>query len=165
MITFSRRTAEIVTALVLLGAIILLFIHTFSFAPSPMRGYPGAAFMPRLILIYTGIFLLFWLARILVSQAPVVDELGIEDDASVTLEYRDYIITIIATLVFVFALDLIGFEATCFAVLVALLHGRMPNLAVNLVVSALATIVFYAAFVLLLNVSMPLAFLPSYVSF
>ncbi|MDF2994925.1 MAG: Tripartite tricarboxylate transporter TctB family [Xanthobacteraceae bacterium] len=165
MITFSRRRAEAATALVLLGAIVLLFVHTFSFAPSPMRGYPGAAFMPRLILIYAGIFVLLWLARLLLWRTPVVDELGIERDDTVEFEYRDYLITIAAVLGFVVALDWVGFEVACFVLLVLLFLGRIPNLALNLLVSALTTIVFYAVFVLLLNVTVPLAFLPAYISF
>ena len=167
MIELNRRTAEAVTALALLALVILLFIHSFSLPPSPMRGYPGAAFMPRLILIYSAIFLLLWLARLVIWHKPTDSDAGLdpEADPAFDFEYRDYLITIVAVLAFVFGLEHIGFEITCFTVFAALLYPRLSSLALVLLVSLLSTLFLYVTFVLLLNVTMPLAFLPNYITF
>ncbi len=165
MIEIRRRTAEAVTALVLLGAVAFLFFHTFSFAPSPMRGYPGAAFVPRLVLAYTAIFLVIWLIRLLVLHSPLSNDAKGWEDETFQFEYRDYLITILAVLAFVYGLDHIGFEITCFVVLGALLYPRLSSLTMTLAVSAATVLFIYLTFVLLLNVTVPLLFLPSYLTF
>ena len=167
MIEIRRRGAEIVTALVLLAAIVFLYIHTYSFAPSPMRGYPGAAFLPRLILIYAGVFTTIWLAGLTFRHpTPGTDSLiDAEDDAAFEFEYRDYFITIVAISAFVLGVDAIGFELTGFLIFAVLLYFRLPSLVMVVLVSFLATLVSYVVFVLLLNVSLPLAFLPAYINY
>lgn len=167
MIDVQRRTAEIVTALVLLAAIVFLYIHTYTFAPSPMRGYPGAAFLPRLILIYAGVFTAIWLAGLVFwYPAPGTNSLiDAEDDRVFEFEYRDYLITIAAILAFVFGTEEIGFEATSFLVFAVLLYSRLSSIAMVVLVSLLSTLVCYLVFVLLLNVSLPLAFLPAYINY
>ena len=167
MIDVQRRTAEIVTALVLLAAIVFLYIHTYTFAPSPMRGYPGAAFLPRLILIYAGAFTAIWLAGLVFwYPTPGTNSLiDAEDDRVFEFEYRDYLITIVAILAFVFGTEEIGFEATSFLVFAVLLYSRLSSIAMVVLVSLLSTLVCYLVFVLLLNVSLPLAFLPAYINY
>lgn len=167
MIEIRRRTAEIVTALALLAAIVFLYVHTYTFAPSPMRGYPGAAFMPRLILIYSGVFTAIWLGGLLFrNPAPNhdLDPLA-ADPGRFEFEYRDCLVTAAAILALVYGIDLVGFELTCFLIFVVLLYPRLPNLPWVFGVAALTTIFCYVVFVLLLNVSLPLAFLPAYLNF
>ncbi|HEY9215466.1 MAG TPA: tripartite tricarboxylate transporter TctB family protein [Ancylobacter sp.] len=167
MIEIRRRTAEIVTALALLAAIVFLYIHTYTFAPSPMRGYPGAAFMPRLILIYSGAFTAIWLGGLLFRHATPIDDPDplVADAARFEFEYRNYFVTAVAILAFVFGIDQIGFELTCFLIFVVLLYSRLSSLAMVIGASLITTIFCYVVFVLLLNVSLPLAFLPAYINF
>lgn len=165
MIEIRRRTAEAVTAFALLGAVAFLFFYTFSFAPSPMRGYPGAAFMPRLVLIYTAIFLVIWLVRLLVLRSPLSDDADAVEEETFLFEYRDYLFTIAAVLAFVIGLERVGFEITCFVVLGLLLYPRLSSLPMTIFASAATVLFIYFTFVLLLNVTVPLLFLPSYISF
>src|SRR5262249_35848372 len=128
---------------------------------------PGAAFMPRLILIYSGIFILIWLFQLLRPRQVPNDGLSAdtETDGTFQFEYRDYLITIAAVIAFVLGVDWLGFEITSFAILAILLYFRMQNITSVIAISAITTFVMYFVFVLLLNVSIPLAFLPSYISF
>ena len=164
MISLRSWTAELMTALVLLAAIVALVIQTLGFAPSPVRGYPGAAFFPQIALVGAGIFVVLWLAilvrRRMKSMAGTNDN-GVEFG----FEWRDYFITIGAVLAFVYGLDLVGFEISCFLLLFLLLYSRAGNVITAFLMAAVTTLVLYGTFVLLLNVSLPVAFLPRFLSF
>ncbi|MFD2031900.1 tripartite tricarboxylate transporter permease [Ancylobacter dichloromethanicus] len=83
-----------------------------------MRGYPGAAFMPRLILIYSGVFTAIWLGGLLFrNPAPNhdLDPLA-ADPGRFEFEYRDCLVTAAAILALVYGIDLVGFELTCFLI-------------------------------------------------
>ncbi|WP_047148942.1 tripartite tricarboxylate transporter TctB family protein [Aquamicrobium sp. LC103] len=163
MLKVRSFTAELVTALLLLAAIAALFAHTFSFAPSPVRGYPGAGFFPRLALIGAGLFTLAWIGLLLIGgkENRTSDE---EDPTEFDFELKDYAISIAAVLAYVFALDVVGFEISTFLLLAVLLLPRIGPVAA-IVAGLLTTAVLYGTFVLLLNVSVPLQFLPSYIRF
>lgn len=157
MIEVRLRTAEIATAVLLLLGCAFLFWTSFSLPASPMRGYPGAGFMPRLILGYTSVFAVFWLARRIRADG--------RDEPAEPFELRAYLVTIASVFAFVLLLDTVGFEIASFAVLLALLGPRMGNWLVAAAVAAGTTVLFWAVFVLFLNVSMPVAFLPRFISF
>ncbi|MBH0238801.1 tripartite tricarboxylate transporter TctB family protein [Methylobrevis albus] len=157
MIEIRLRTAEIVTAILLLLGCAFLFWNTFSLPPSPMRGYPGAGFMPRLILGYTAVFIVFWLARRVRADG--------RDEPAEPFELRAYLVTLASVFGFVLLLGTAGFEAASFAVLLALLGPRMGNWLLAAAVAAGTTLILWAVFVLFLNVSLPVAFLPRFISF
>lgn len=161
MLKVRSFTAELVTALLLLAAIAALFAHTFSFAPSPVRGYAGAGFFPRLALIGSGLFTLAWIGLLLTGRKENSDS---DEAAEFDFELKDYVISIVAVLAYVFALDIVGFEISTFLLLALLLLPRIGPVAA-IVSGLVTTAVLYSIFVLLLNVSVPLHFLPSYVRF
>ncbi|KAA0969583.1 tripartite tricarboxylate transporter TctB family protein [Aureimonas fodinaquatilis] len=162
MLNIRSSTADLITSVILLIAVALLINHTFSMPPSPVRGYPGAAFFPRLALIGTGIFTVLWIGLIIRARLGGKDLLG--NDTHFVFEYRDYIISIVSVVVYMFALDIIGFEISTFVFLLALLITRVSPIWA-FVSAFIATLVLYGTFVLLLNVSLPMLFLPRYVSF
>ncbi|MGV6876494.1 tripartite tricarboxylate transporter TctB family protein [Pseudochelatococcus sp. B33] len=163
MIKIRSSTADLFTAVILLAAIGYLFVLTFSLAPSPVKGYPGAAFFPRLVLVGTGLFAALWLGLVLLGRLSG-RELMKTDEPYFDFEYKDYIISIVAVLAYIGTLDFLGFEIGTFALLAFLLWPRIGALAAA-GAAALTTLVLYGTFVLLLNVSVPLLFLPRYVTF
>lgn len=163
MIKIRSTNADLFTAVILLVAIGFLFAQTFSFAPSPVKGYPGAAFFPRLILIGTGIFTALWIGLLVLGRLSGRDLLK-NEEPYFDFEYSDYIISIVAVLAYVGTLDLVGFEIGTFALLALLLLPRIGAFAAA-AAAAVTTLVLYGTFVLLLNVSVPLLFLPRYVTF
>jgi hypothetical protein len=170
MLSLHRRTAELVTALVLLALVAFLMLEAAELPPSPVRGYPGAAFFPMLALGGTGLFILAWIAVAILRRPAeaAASRPGGEEPADAprfAFELRDYLVTIAATLAFVYGMNLVGFEISAFAVLAVLLWTRMANPAVAVATAALTMLVLYGTFVLLLNVSMPLLVLPRYVQF
>lgn len=157
MLTIRGRTAEFATAVVLLGAVGWMLVLAAALPPSPVKGYPGAAFFPTLALCATGLFLLAWLVA-LVRRGTVAAD-------TVRFELKDYLVTIAATLGFVFGTEYLGFEVACFATLATLLVPRLKSPVVAVLVAAITMLILYATFVLLLNVSLPLLVLPRFLSF
>ncbi|MCS0504302.1 tripartite tricarboxylate transporter TctB family protein [Ancylobacter mangrovi] len=169
IVRLSRSAAELFTAVVVLAAVVALFVYSFELPPSPMRGYPGAGFMPRLVLIYTAVFTVIWLGRLVLARARSARETRAlapaAGDDSIEFEYRGYLVTIATVLAFVVGLQYLGFEITCFGILSLLLAVRLSSVALAVAVAALTTLILYAVFVLLLNVSVPLAILPDFITF
>lgn len=161
MIRISRKTGDLLTTIALIAAVIFFFIETFSLAPSPVRGYPGAAFLPRLILVYAMIFLSVLLIQIFMRAPadPATDAGGFD------FEVTDYVVTIAAISWFILGLSYFGFEVTSFTLIAALLIRRIGRPVLSLFSAAVATLLFWAVFVISLNVSLPLAFLPRFISF
>ncbi|WP_164730483.1 tripartite tricarboxylate transporter TctB family protein [Pelagibacterium montanilacus] len=161
MIRFSRKWADLATASALIAAVVFFFIETFSLAASPMRGYPGAAFLPRLILIYLSIFLAIQFVTVMLKpRLPAGDP-----DGEVEFELVDYLVTIAAITWFILALGMVGFEPAVFVMIAALLVRRIGKPVLSIASAALATLVLWAVFVIALNVSLPMAFLPRFISF
>ena len=121
MIRISRKTGDLLTTIALIAAVIFFFIETFSLAPSPVRGYPGAAFLPRLILVYAMIFLSVLLIQIFMRAPadPATDAGGFD------FEVTDYVVTIAAISWFILGLSYFGFEVTSFTLIAALLIRRI----------------------------------------
>jgi len=167
IVQLNRHMAEACTALAILAAVIILFIHSLSLPPSPMRGYPGPAFIPQIILAYTGLFTVFWLIGLAWSRLrPAADKIDpILDSNRFEFEYSGYFITLATVLAFVVGLDHLGFEITCFAITFLLLYPRVRSLATALLAAMATTLTIYVVFALMLSVSIPLAFLPSYIAF
>lgn len=162
MVKVRSFAAELITALLLLGAVAALLVHTLSFPPSPVRGYPGAAFFPRLALLGAGLFVLAWIALLLTGHTE--NRASEEDQTKIDFELKDYLISIAAVLAYVYALDIVGFELSTFALLTVLLIPRI-GIVYAVLAAVTTTAILYGTFVLLLNVSVPLQFLPSYFRF
>lgn len=154
-----RWKAETATYVALLGGLAYLYWLTFFFGKSIVRGYPGAAFFPRLILYFT---LAATLAALVVS---LFGGFGERKAKRFEFEGRDFVLTIATIAGFIVALPVLGFEITSFALLLVLLGLRLNGWLTAVVAALATTAVFYVLFVLMLQVSLPLRFLPAYVSF
>ena len=160
IVRINRGVAEVVTALVVLAAVIALFVNSLSLPPSPMRGYPGPGFIPRIILLFTGAFALLWLGRLYLGRGGRRHDPGSPEAeaeaAPVVFEYRDFALAIGAGALFAVGLDTVGF---------ALLYPRLDSPATSAFAAVATMLTIYLVFVLALGVSIPLAFLPSYITF
>jgi len=162
----NRRKATLVATLILTVLFAYLFWRTVSFSPPVLPGYPGDSFFPRLILGFG----LIWCALLLYTSI-FARTTGVEDDEKeVNFPTAPVALIGVYVLVFVNVLPIIGFELCSFILMFLLLitrwHGELKNRIIKVsLVSLATTVVCYVCFVLLLNVSFPLLFLPNYINF
>jgi Tripartite tricarboxylate transporter TctB family len=154
--------ADLVTASAMLAAEAGLFWNTFYFARSPIRGYPGAGFFPRIVLVLLMVFTIAIMVRALAARRAdgVTPEGGI-----VNFPIPDFVVTLAASIAFAFLMPWAGFELTLFVIMLALLVPRLETLWGAVLLSIATMLVAYAVFILFLGVSAPLMFLPQFVSF
>ena len=169
IIQLNRRVAEAVTAFVILAAAVALFVDSLNLPPSPMRGYPGPGFIPRIILLLTGTFALLWLGRLYLARGrsshPAGSPEAEVEEAPITIPYRDFALAVGGGVLFALGLGSVGFEITCVSIAFALLYPRLDSVAMSAFAAVATMLTIYAVFVLSLGVSIPLAFLPSYIHF
>ncbi len=161
----NRRKATLVATLLLTALFVYLFWRTVSFSPSMLPGYPGDSFFPRLIL---GMGLIFCVLLIYASAFSKKGS-GPDDQKEINFPVAPVLLIGVYVLVFVNVLPIIGFELWCFILMFLLLinrwHGEMKARVIQVSAGSLVTTaVCYVCFVLLLNVSFPMLFLPSYIS-
>jgi len=156
-----RWKAEAVTYALLLAGFSYSYWLTFSFGKSLVRGYPGAAFFPRLILYFT---IAATLAALTGAIYYGVTSKGKTADNFV-FEGREFILSVLAIGVFIALLPILGFELTTLITMFALLVVRLGGWLQALVVAMITMIACYGLFALMLNVSLPLRFLPAHVTF
>lgn len=155
-----------VTALIV-GCTLFLFWRTRSFAPSLLPGYPGDAFFPRIVLTFILIC-----AAVVVLQALKGSrgKLVAEAPRDIEIDLHGLTVALAFVVGYLVVFSIIGFEIATFLFLLGLLRVRVKATGMRAwiiasVVSALAVLVLYFCFVLLLGVDMPLLFLPEYVNF
>ena len=153
----SYATAEAATAFaVLLGSFYLLNL-TFHFTHATKAGYAGAALFPQialgLLILCSGKILLERLLERWRGQG--------DSGAAIDLDIAGLVPMVAVTLAYALLLDRVGFEI-CTFVLMAILLGRRMRLVNTIWMSAVTTLVIYAVFVLLLEVDLPVRFLPAY---
>lgn len=158
--TLDRKWADVSTAVFLLLAQLYMFWETFSFTASTVRGYPGAAFFPRLVLALTVTLTLLWMAKLLLARrvAPEAAE-------PIVFEIPDIVVVAVAAIFFVLGLRYIGFELTLTIIAFGLLLPRLGSWWQAALSAVATTAVCYAIFVAALGVSLPMLFLPEYVTF
>ena len=156
----AYTTAEAATAIaVLLGSFFLLEL-TFHFTHATKAGYAGAALFPQIAI---GLL-------ILCSAKMLVEDVlkrwrGRTDNATeIDLDIAGLVPLVVIALAYVLLLERVGFELCTFVLMLILLGSRI-ELVHAVWLSVAATAVIYAVFALLLNVDLPLLFLPAYVSF
>ena len=152
----AYATAEAETAIaVLLGSFFLLEL-TFHFTHATKAGYAGAALFPQiaigLLLICSGKMLVEYLLN---------RWRGRTDTAEIDLDIAGLVPMVAIALAYALLLEPVGFEICTFALLVILL-GRRMRLVNTVWISAASTAIIYAVFALLLQVDLPLLFLPAY---
>ena len=131
---------------------------------SILPGYPGDAFFPRLILIFT----FFWTV-ILFLQNTLKNNILIKSKESnnevVEIYYKDIIFLFFISIIYILFLDLIGFEILTFIFLFVLLVTRLDisigkSIFYSSKVSFISMIVFWLTFIIFLRIPFPLKFLP-----
>lgn len=131
---------------------------------SILPGYPGDAFFPRLILIFT----FFW-TIILFLQNTLKNNILIKsketNDEVVEIYYKDIFFLFFISIIYILFLDLIGFEILTFIFLFVLLVTRLDisigkSIFYSSIVSFISMIVFWLTFIIFLRIPFPLKFLP-----
>ena len=131
---------------------------------SILPGYPGDAFFPRLILIFT----FFWTV-ILFLQNILKNNILIKsketNDEVVEIYYKDIFFLFFISIIYILFLDLIGFEILTFIFLFVLLVSRLDisigkSIFYSSIVSFISMIVFWLTFIIFLRIPFPLKFLP-----
>ena len=131
---------------------------------SILPGYPGDAFFPRLILIFT----FFWTV-ILLFQNTLKNNILIKsnetNDEVIEIYYKDIFFLFFISIIYILFLDLIGFEILTFIFLFVLLVSRLDisigkSIFYSSIVSFISMIVFWLTFIIFLRIPFPLKFLP-----
>lgn len=156
-----RWKAEAVTYALLLAGFGYLYWLTFFFGKSPVRGYPGAAFFPRLILYFSIASTVAALVGTIYGSAKSNRRAA----DSLVFEGREFVFSVFVMGALIALLPILGFEITIFATMFVLLAFRLDGWLQALVVAFVTMIVCYGLFVLTLNVPLPLRFLPAHITF
>ena len=153
-VTIKRRHADIGLFGLFLALAILAFRHTGSFPDPLLRGYPGSAMFPRLVLAAMALFCALGIARRLL--APDIAARPI----SLPVGGLARAVAVAAGFVLLFAA--VGVEVASFIAAAGAIWLQSRRLGLALGVGVFTVIVVYAIFVQLLGVHLPLAFLPRY---
>ena len=153
----TYATAEAATAFaVLLGSFFLLEL-TFHFTHATKAGYAGAALFPQiaigLLIVCSGKMLVEYLLGRWRGRTDSTTEIDLDIAGLVPM--------VAIALAYALLLERVGFEICTFVLMVILL-GRRMRLVNAVWISAAATVIIYAVFALLLQVDLPLLFLPAY---
>ena len=166
--TLSLQKALVYTIALIGVALLLLFWRTGTFSESVLPGYPGDAFFPRLILIFSLIWVVVLLVRQIRRAAILEPTTGLPN--RITIEFGPFAVVVGCVLAYIFLLPVLGFEICTFLFLFGLLFTRWRGSLRQRVIrvaalSLVTTIFFYGVFILLLNVSFPVRLLPRYIQF
>jgi hypothetical protein len=153
----SYAAAEAGTAFaVLLGSLYLLEL-TFHFTHATKAGYAGAALFPQI-----AIGLLFVCSGKMLVEYLLKRWRGREGNTvEIDLDIAGLAPMVVVAVAYALLLEPVGFEICTFALMIILL-GRRMRLVNTIWISAVATAIIYAVFALLLQVDLPLLFLPAY---
>jgi len=163
-VAIPKMPALLATAALVLIGLGVLFVNTYEMMPSLLPGYPGDAFFPRLVIGFTAIFAVLILAGGAWRYANTVSE---EPAPAASLDWIETSVVAMLSFAYVLLLDPLGFELTTTGFLGALLARRllMPwprAIPIAFASAAATTILLYLVFVIWLNVTVPLLFLPRY---
>jgi hypothetical protein len=165
-ITFRKAKADRALFVLLLVLAALAFAWTFTFPPPMMKGYPGAALFPQLILGALAMFCLsglwrnFRTSRAIAQGEPAPGGF----DAEIKLPVSALGLTVITLAAFVAVLQFVGMEPAVFFYLGGMLYLRTRRPLLALLCALFGTIGVYLIFVEALDVHLPLTFLPRYLA-
>jgi hypothetical protein len=160
----DSRIADIVVAILLLGISSVAYYITTTWIPPVMPGDPGATFFPRIslaIICFFAIVLLFQKNSTSRSQG------GSEHSVDGGVTYagpRQFFLTFVFSGLLIAGIAFVGFEPAAFAFLFGILGWRTKRWLWAFVTSAIAILIMYFVFVIVLNVRLPLLFLPPYLN-
>ncbi len=158
----DSRIADIVVAILLLGISFVAYYITTTWIPPVLSGDPGAAFFPRIslaVICFFAVVLLF--QNISISGSQSRSESSV--DGGVTNSgFRQFFLTFLFSGLLIAGIAFVGFEPAAFAFLFGILGWRTKRWLWAFVTSAIAIPIMYFVFVIVLNVRLPLLFLPPY---
>lgn len=143
-------------SIVLISFSIIMYIETLSFPSAPKWESFGSSFFPRIIIgILLGLSVIMLIRSLLVKKTEVKTSFK-----AFKAEYKLVLIIFAVTTVYIFILDKIGFLiATIIFMLVsqAILRGlkTKKDVALNMVISAVAPVFIYYIFTNFLNINLP----------
>lgn len=125
--------------------------------PSPLiRGYPGSAMFPRIVLVTMGVICLWGLATVLLTGRGAIGA------KTVDIPVQAFLLIMGMLGGFAVMLKLAGMEIAVFVMIAATIWIRTRNLIIAGLSGVSAIAVAYIVFVQLLSVPLPLLFLPRY---
>ena len=164
MIKINSKKIVLFISLFFLVFLIFLFYETTNMSKSILPGYPGDAFFPRLILIFS----IFWTA-ILLFQNLIKNFLLLKSsedkETDIEIYFKDIAFLFFISIIYILFLDIIGFEILTFSFLFVLLVNRLDlNLRKSIFYSSLISftsmIIFWFVFIIFLKIPFALKFLP-----
>jgi len=164
MIKINSKKIVLFISLFFLVFLIFLFYETTNMSKSILPGYPGDAFFPRLILIFS----IFWIAILLFQNLIKNFSLlkSSEDkETDIEIYFKDIAFLFFISIIYILFLDIIGFEILTFSFLFVLLVNRLDlNLGKSIfyssLISFISMIIFWFVFIIFLKIPFALKFLP-----
>jgi putative tricarboxylic transport membrane protein len=170
-LTVPTKPAVIAATIVILAWLVFMAYETTNMLPPILRGYPGDAFFPRLVLI----FALICACAILIKAklTPRGAQLAAGEQPTFALHWLEFATVCALVAAYGLLLEPVGFEITTLILMLALLGPRMASggeypgrsFGRALALSLATTLVAYVGFGLLLRVPLPLLFLPRYIQY
>jgi len=164
MIKINSKKIVLFISLFFLVFLIFLFYETTNMSKSILPGYPGDAFFPRLILIFS----IFWTAILLFQN--LIKNFSIlksseDKETDIEIYFKDIAFLFFISIIYILFLDIIGFEILTFSFLFILLVNRLDlNLGKSIfyssLISFLSMIIFWFVFIIFLKIPFALKFLP-----
>ena len=144
--------------------LIFLFYETSNMSKSILPGYPGDAFFPRLILLFT----LFWTIILFfqkISKKFTIIKSNEDDSGMIEIYYKDIAFVFIISILYISFLEIIGFEILTSFFLFSLLINRLDlnfkkSLFYSAILSCISMFIFWLIFIIFLRIPFPLKFLP-----
>lgn len=155
------RRMDIVFTLIFICLFMGAFLVSLKFEPPVLRGDPGAAFFPQMISIGS----LFFCVVLLVQRVLQIKSESDQQANRIVIVFRPFLVTVGFVAGLILAMHYFGSEIAFFVFLLVLLGMRTQRWVWALIVSLISTAIVYIVFVALLNVHLPVLFLPKYINF
>ena len=162
------RAAVLTTTALILGGLVFLYYETYQMQPPYEPGYPGDAFFPRLALGFSAIWAVIILAR--GFFLPHAAAAGGAEKPYLEAHWLEFASIIGFVYLYAVLLEPIGFEIVTIALMMCLLVPRMQAesaprgaLLLGFALSLATMLILYLGLVPMLNIPLPLKFLPVYI--
>tara|TARA_B100000902_G_C27218187_1_gene868173 strand:+ start:61 stop:567 length:507 start_codon:yes stop_codon:yes gene_type:complete len=164
MIKINSKKIVLFISIFFLFFLIFLFYETTNMSKSILPGYPGDAFFPRLILIFS----FFWTSILLLQN--LIKNLSLfksseEKDTDIEIYYKDITFLFLISIIYILFLDSVGFEILTFFFLFVLLVNRIDlnlrkSIFYSTIISFVSMMIFWFVFIIFLKIPFTLKFLP-----
>lgn len=162
------RAVVLAATALILGGLAFLYYETYKMQPPYEPGYPGDAFFPRLALGFSIIWALIVLARGFFLPQAAAAEGG--EEPYFQAHWLEFVSVVALVYLYAALLEPVGFEITTVALMMCLLVPRLraesaPRgaLLLGFALSLATMLILYLGLVPMLNIPLPLRFLPLYI--